>query len=103
MYLLGCGCNINDNGNLLRRPKLICRGCEKDKNIEEFYENYNKCKACCILESTIRNVKNKKDWLKHSRLAKTKAELEKIKLNLQDKNYMNNAIEYMANIIKGGL
>lgn len=91
--------------------KRQCIVCKKIKllNNKNFYYNriskryYSKCKSCCLEYSKKRNSKNIRNWIKGVRPRKTKQELQKIKDNLNKQDYLNSAIDRMADIIIKGL
>jgi hypothetical protein len=80
--------------------KCIKKDC-KSKNLTEkdFYKYpsgvlYKKCKKCCVVDNTKRNIKNK-----IVRPDKTKEDLKRIRDNLLKSDYLDEAVDFMASVI----
>jgi hypothetical protein len=66
---------------------MICNICGKDLNENDFYDRNKICKKC-------KAAKNKE-----RELIKSDKDLNEIKSNLNDKRYIDNGVDFLANII----
>jgi hypothetical protein len=81
---------------------MSCRICG-EKDLYKFYKYkngkiYKICKKCCYNK----NIKRKTGLTKTRKKMKNKEELEIIKNKLNDKMYMDNAVEKIAKILAKG-
>jgi hypothetical protein len=81
--------------------KKTCKRCNKSKDVVEFYRNkkcadgiHVWCKECCKEYERERNKKRTQD-----RAWSRKTRLERLKAEMRNEEYMENATEYLAGLI----